>query len=181
MNQPQPSLQIGQIISGALIVSVVAFAAFAVFSRSAHDRDDGKRPADRAPEHGPEDGPSDGLAVLTLMAGAMIGASLLARPFVLGKQDQTAAKLFRGVDGDVIDVPEIRLLGLFQTRTITAMAMLEAPAFLAGIAHMTEGRWEPLAMIGFLVVVMLATFPTESKFQAWVETCRDQSPSIQGN
>ena len=62
-----------------------------------------------------------------------------------------------------------KLLAVFQTRSIIAGALLEGPAFLAGVAYMTERQAAALGIVACAVLLMLITFPTHGRVQAWLE------------
>ena len=62
------------------------------------------------------------------------------------------------------------LLGIFQTKTIIGLALLEGAAFFNLIACIVEHNWWSLAIVGALVFWMLAMFPTKTRVLQWIET-----------
>lgn len=70
--------------------------------------------------------------------------------------------------------PFSRWAGLYQTRLIVRMALLEGAAFFALIAYLLEGQPLSLGLAGGLLFAMLGLFPTRAGIEAWVETQRSR-------
>ena len=62
------------------------------------------------------------------------------------------------------------LHGVFQSKTIVGLALLEGAAFLNIVALIVEHNWWSLAIAGGLVFWMLAMFPTRTRVTQWIET-----------
>ncbi|MEI8017176.1 MAG: hypothetical protein WCH39_03200, partial [Schlesneria sp.] len=61
------------------------------------------------------------------------------------------------------------LPGLFQTRMIIGMALLDGAALFNLIAYVINGHWFSLATAGFLLLLMGMMFPTVREFENWAE------------
>ncbi|MCA9055035.1 MAG: hypothetical protein KDA75_14435 [Planctomycetaceae bacterium] len=61
------------------------------------------------------------------------------------------------------------LCGVYLTKTIVAMALLEGAAFLNLVALTVEHNWWSLAVAGGLVFLMLVQMPTLTRVQQWIE------------
>jgi hypothetical protein len=62
-----------------------------------------------------------------------------------------------------------KLVMVYQTKMIVAAALLEGGCFLALYAYMTERQWPSLTMAAFLLLCMLAHFPTLDRVEAWID------------
>lgn len=65
------------------------------------------------------------------------------------------------------DLP--RLLGLRQASLILGMALLEGVAFLCCVGYLTEGHRIALVLAGFVLLLMLFRFPSETGTRLWLE------------
>ena len=66
-------------------------------------------------------------------------------------------------------------LGVYQTRLITKLALLEGAAFINIVALQAEQSWWSLGMAGFVVILMIAGFPTRSKIEFWTQSQKEMS------
>lgn len=175
MTTPQPSshtpataalaLQTARIITLALTGSVVGFAIIVLAVLRA-----GKP---LAPEAW---GLSGMLTLLALLFAVMnIALSFVVPPQLTrtGLQRVTrdqARDPKPGWEGFPVEAPAV--FPVFQSELIVRLALLEGAAFFAVIAHMMEGTLLPLLAALVLVILMLASFPTDERFRAWVESAR---------
>lgn len=60
----------------------------------------------------------------------------------------------------------------YRSGMMFAFALLEGAAFFNLVAYITEKQWWSLAIVGGLLLMMLARFPTYSKLSQWIETQR---------
>ncbi|HVW01755.1 MAG TPA: hypothetical protein VHB77_15495 [Planctomycetaceae bacterium] len=61
------------------------------------------------------------------------------------------------------------LLPLHQIRLIVGLALCEGAAFFNLVACIVEKQWWSIPIAGFLVIVMLAKFPTYHGIEEWTE------------
>ena len=141
-----PQVRTMQIIAAALMMGVVIFALIVVAQGSLNQ-------------------PAGGNTV------ALMGAGFALLMFVMhltvpGMMAKSAAGRVQG-ENDAG-----RWIGIYQTKLIIGMAMLEGAAFFNLIACMSEHNWWSLAVAGGLVLTMLIQFPTRSRVEQWIETQR---------
>ena len=143
--KPESVGRISQIIAGALVMGVVIFACIAFFIAKG-------------------DGPQ--FPMMSLMAIGFAGVATVMRfviPTVIvngGKAQlkQTAA-----------DEQPMVLAGLYQTKTIVGMALLEGAAFFNLIAYIMEKQVWTYGVVAFLLAVMAISFPSQGQFESWAE------------
>lgn len=68
------------------------------------------------------------------------------------------------------------LAGLYQTKMIIGMALLEGAAFINLVAYIVEKQIWSFGVVGALVLVMVASFPTQWKIENWVEDMKRDLP-----
>ncbi|MGD9857932.1 MAG: hypothetical protein AB7U20_23555 [Planctomycetaceae bacterium] len=139
-SSPEQVVRVLQIITGALVMGVVMFAAIAGLAAGALS------------------GPPSGVivsGVAVVLAAASFVMHLIVPP-VIAKQA-----------GHATDTQG--LYGVYQTKTIVGLAILEGAAFFNIVAAMIENNWWSLAIAGGLVFWMLALFPTQTRVAHWVE------------
>lgn len=61
------------------------------------------------------------------------------------------------------------LCGLYMSRTIVATAILEGAAFMNLAAMMIEHHWWSLIVVGGLLLWMISQIPSPTRVQQWVE------------
>jgi hypothetical protein len=93
---------------------------------------------------------------MAMLAAHVVVPSLVARP----------AKPQRAEDDGA------GLCGIYQTRMIIGLALLEGAAFFNLVACLVEHNWWSLVIAGCLVVWMLALFPTRTRVEQWIENQR---------
>ena len=72
-----------------------------------------------------------------------------------------------------IDVnDDMALYGVYRTKLILGLAMLEGMAFFNIVACIMEHNWWSLALAGCLIVWMLMAFPSQGRVERWIETQR---------
>jgi hypothetical protein len=165
------STRISQIIVGAMVLGVVMFLAVVLLQFGA-----------RQPDH------QAGASRVSYLAAALFVGGVCLSWFVprqmvnaqvakLAKSDRpekpTSATKPAGVDQD-----SAKLLPLFQTKTIIANVLLEAPAFFATHAYMFERQWFTLAIAIAAVVLMLTTLPTRGRVKDWLQSQQDRIDGI---
>jgi hypothetical protein len=151
-----PRIRIMQIIAFALITGVVIFLGFACIQVFVQ-------------REGKPLGPPEGLPIITIAAIVMLfGGAIMS--FVL-PMVMTGAAMQRLSVGSVSKNPANdynSLLSIKQTTLIVGMALLEGPAFMAGIAFLVEARQEALGLAGIAIVGLALKFPTQAKVRAWL-------------
>ena len=149
MNQPSPALdemvRTMQIIAGALIAGVLLFALISVVAIGALSQD------------------SSGTVVSLVGVFLAVAALVMHRvvPSAIEQQARQGASRRLSVD---------QLAGLFRTRLIVGLAILEGAAMLNVVALIIEHNWWSLGITGLLVFWMLAAFPTRTRVDHWIET-----------
>ena len=61
------------------------------------------------------------------------------------------------------------LAGLYQTKMIVGMAVLEGAAFVSLISYISERQFWSYGVVAFLVGVMAISFPSQGQFESWAE------------
>lgn len=139
LQDPEQTVRVLQIITVSLVAGVLLFGGIAVFGLGALD------------------GPPEGFVVSAVGAVVAGGAFVLHLiiPAAIARQAGTA--------------PAWGLYGMYLTKTIVGLAILEGAAFLNIIATIIEHNGWSLAIAGGLVFWMLALFPTKTRVAHWVE------------
>lgn len=140
----------GSIIAGSLIMGVLIFGGIALSQRL------GKEP--------------DEPMLTWVGAGA---AAMLVIPAVVVPRLITNAGLAK-LESYEGDEAETALAGLYQTRMIVSQAIPEGAAFFNLVAYLIEGNWVSLGVVGGLLLMMLAQFPTQGRFENWVRRLREE-------
>lgn len=143
--QIDATVRILRIITVALVMGVVAFGLYVVFGSNALN------PAQ------PPAGPSM-ISYLAAGFALMMAVLHLVIPNLVAKQ---AVSKSNG--------SQQALLGAYQVKTIFALALLEGAAFFNLFALMSEHQLWSLAIVGGLVVCMLARFPTRYMVENWLQ------------
>jgi hypothetical protein len=138
------------IVAGSLVMAVVFFAGIALSQRL------GKAP---------------GEPMLTWVGVGF--AALVIVPAIVVPRVMTNAGLAR-LESYEGDDAERALAGLYQSRVIVAQAMPEGAAFFNLVAYLLEGNWVSLGVVGGLLLMMLAQFPTQGRFENWVKRLREE-------
>lgn len=149
-NAPQPVSpesvgRTSQIISGALIMGIVMFGGVAfVVAKGA---------GDQAP-------------MLAFIGIAFAGMNTVLR-FIVPTIIVNAAKpkLIEANNADRM----VQLAGLYQTKTIIAMAVLEGAALLNLVAYIIDKQLWSYGVVAFLLAVMAISFPSQGQFESWAE------------
>lgn len=130
-----------QIITGALVAGVLFLAAIAVFVLGGLNQ------------------PPNGRIVSGIAtAFAVVAFALhLIVPGIVAKQQRQRTS-------------EENVYGLYQTKTIISLSILDGAACLNIVAFIVEHNWWTLAVAGGLVFWMLAMFPTRTRVEHWIET-----------
>ena len=149
-NAPQPVSpesvgRTSQIISSALIMGIVMFGGVAfVVAKGA---------GDQAP-------------MLACIGIAFAGMNTVVRFFVPTIIVNAAKpKLIEANDADRM----VQLAGLYQTKTIIAMAVLEGAALLNLVAYIIDKQFWSYGVVAFLLGVMAISFPSQGQFESWAE------------
>jgi hypothetical protein len=107
------------------------------------------------------------LSLVGVVFTAMDFVAFLVMPGIMAKN---AAAQLQGMP------EEERWCGIYQTKLIIGLALLEGVVFLNLIACMQEHNWWSLAIAGGLVLLMLLQFPTRTRLEQWIETQRMNNP-----
>ncbi len=145
-----------RIITLAMVAGVVTFGIFVYFSQIA---------IQQPPEvDGAQGANAEHAEKLPLLSYVAAGATFVAFvmhfviPGIVGQQG------LKTVDGDLK-----RQVGVYQTKTLVALAILEGAAFLNIVAFMQEHQLWSLALVAGLVFWMLARFPNRGMIENWIE------------
>jgi len=143
--KPESVGRISQIIAGALIAGVVMFACVAFFI------------AQGEPAKSP---------MLALVGAGMAAMAVVVR-FIVPTLIVNGAKarLKEVANADRMT----QLAGLYQTKMIIGMAVLEGAAFVNLIAYITERQYWSYGVVAFLLGVMAISFPSQGQFESWAE------------
>ncbi|MFQ5734665.1 MAG: hypothetical protein ACE5KM_22250 [Planctomycetaceae bacterium] len=141
---PEQSVRAMQVINFALVAGVMIFALIAVIGIGALEQP----PAGHF------------VSLVAAAAAAMAFVMHLVVPNAIG------AELSGGESGR----DAANWYGVYQTRLIVALAILEGAAFFNLIATISEHNWWSLAIAGVLVFWMLIRFPTRTRVDQWVES-----------
>ncbi len=131
-----------QIITIALILGVVVFAAIAVLVIGALNQ------------------PPQG----NLLSLAAIGGAVAAFGAHFRIPDIVVAQNLKNGNRDAST-----LCGLYVSRTIVATAILEGAAFLNLVAMIVEHHWWSLIVVGGLLLWMASQIPSSTRIQSWVD------------
>ena len=151
MTQYQPALdpngvgRICQIIAGALVTGVVVFATVAFVIAK---------------------GDSPPIPFLSIAAAMFAGVATVMRfivPVVIVNGGKPQLKQSSG------DEQRSLLAGLYQTKMIVGMALLEGAAFFNLIAYIIEKQFWSYGVVAFLLGVMAISFPSQGQFDSWAE------------
>lgn len=155
-----------QIIAAALMMGVLVFAGVA-YTMNPISNPEVEQHGEQA-EQPDMDEISFGLLVVSVMG---LGV-LTARRFVMFTQNRALNQMY--AESESVDTET--LMGLFQTRLIVSMAMLEGIAFFALVMFIVEGDVRLFGIATLMLVWMGANFPTNHKLQMWVTENSGKNP-----
>jgi hypothetical protein len=138
-----------QIIVAALIWGVISFGLFAVFVM----------------EPQPQQQPFLAYVAAAFTVGA-VAMRCIVPGLMAANQRRQLAEQAKGAAGDICGDD---LLGVYQTSTIIAGALLEGPAFFVLIAYPMTGQTWLLGVVVGLLVLMAVQFPTRDRVETWVK------------
>ena len=124
-----------------------------------------KPAAPAAPVQVPADAKLPVITVLALLMAATLVPLSVALSGIM--TDSLRKKRAAAASKDKEDVPA--LMTIFQTKTIIAAALTEAPAFFAAIAYLIEGNPMALALAGLLTAIVAMRFPVRPRVEHWLE------------
>lgn len=145
-----PMLAACKIIAGSLIFGVIAFAAVAIALRLG-----------RIPEQN---------SLVSVIAAVFAAGTVVVRQVVLG---MIAGRAVPSASEPTAPTS----FGMYQTRLIVGLALLEGAAFFNVVAYLIEGHWWSFLVVTALLAWMLASFPTHGRLRQWVED-REQLKSL---
>ena len=143
--KPESVGRISQIIAGALIMGVLTFACVAFFVAKGE----------------PAQSPMLALVGAGMAAMAVVVRFIVPTIIVNGAK----ARLKEVADADLM----IQLAGIYQTKMIVGMAVLEGAAFFNLVAYISEKQFWSYGVVAFLVGVMAISFPSQGQFESWAE------------
>lgn len=151
------SLLTMQIIAGALIQGVVVFLVVVVFLLPP--------PPNRVAVFSSYIGL--GFALVAMAMSLVVPNIILAstkKSLVKGKPSELLKQY-----GEVSNLGFLApLTGLYQTRMIIAMALLEGAAFFNLVSYMMERQPFTLAVVGMLLLALVMNFPTRRGLEKWL-------------
>ena len=149
-----------QIIAAALMMGVLMFAGVAI-SMNPLSTVEAEEQNDR------EEQPVKDEFSFNLMIVSVMGLGMLtARRVVMFTQNRELNKLYSESDSETVNSET--LMGLFQTRVIVSMAMLEGIAVFALVMFTVDADARLLGIAILMLVWMGANFPTNHKLKMWV-------------
>ena len=154
------TLQTLRIIVGVMVVGLLAMIAVSATIGPSQ----AKAAAPAAPVRVPADAKLPVITVLALLMAATLVPLSVALSGIT--TDTLRKKRAAGASKDEDDVPA--LMTIFQTKTIIASALTEAPAFFAAIAYLIEGNPMALALAGVLTVIVAMRFPVRRRVEHWL-------------
>jgi hypothetical protein len=165
------SVRISQIIVAAMVAGVIMFLGVVLFGL-----------VKRQPE-GPIQASSISYLAVAIFAGGVLLSLIVPKQMVNAQVTKLAADGLQYQSGptkahSAVDQDLVKLMPLFQSKTIVANAVLEGPAFFATYAYMFERQPFALAIVVAAVALMLMTFPTRSKVRDWLESQQDRIDGI---
>ena len=145
-----------RIITGALCAGVLFFAGIVLLI--------GTREAEE---------PVLAFVALVLSVFSVLAAAIVPR--MIGKRGQSVSAISPNAQPEESSSPgsdELRrvthAMGIYQTRLIVSLALLEAAAFLNLVAYMLEGQAVNFAVAIVLLALMLIQFPSRTRTENWV-------------
>lgn len=140
--------RVSQIVTGALIAGVVAMGVVTWVTAK------GDAPA---------------LPVVSLVAAGFSGITVVMRFVIPAIMVASQKGMLSGVAEQ--ELPQ-KLAGLYQTKTIVGMALLEGAAFFNLVAYMVDKQVWSYGIVTALLVLMAVTFPSQGQFESWVENMK---------
>lgn len=134
-----------QIVTVALILGVVAFScvAFAIAN-----------------------GPAPAFPFMSLFGLAFAAMTVVLRFMVPAMMLGAVKKsLAESKDEELM----ISLAGLYQSKTIVGMALLEGASLMNLVAYMSEKQNWTFGVVAFLLAVMAVSFPSQGQFESWAQ------------
>lgn len=101
-------------------------------------------------------GRGDGTPIASLIMGGF-AAMDVAAAMIIPARMQPASRRYED------------LLGIWRGRTIIRLAALQGAALANLVGYLIEGKWWSLAIVGTVVLLMLANFPTATRLKHFVE------------
>jgi hypothetical protein len=156
-----------QIIVAAQVAGLVFFLGIILFLNL---QNQGKPP-----------GPARAFPILLPMAfvfaaGGLLMAVVVPRAMTAGARRQIADGTWKPNPRGNAPVPdmketsdEAKLVTVYQTQTIVALALNEAPAFFALIVYMLDGNALALGLALLLIAAQVVRFPTREKVEQWID------------
>lgn len=68
---------------------------------------------------------------------------------------------------------DMAMFGIYQTRMIIGLAMLEGAGMFNAILIMTEDSIQPLVVVALVLLTMASRFPTPGRIDNWIHTQRE--------
>jgi hypothetical protein len=152
-------VRIVQIICASLIAGVVVFAAIAVGLVLSQGPGQGEGP------------PLVSLLAIGFLLPAVVSWFIVPKLVINPQIERIAAGTWTPMAETTSQAPATdagRLLAIYQARIITANALLEGTAFFGLVAYVLEGRSFVLAVPFVAVALMMVTFPTRGRIEAWI-------------
>jgi hypothetical protein len=161
-----PWVRTVQIIHGSLMAGVLFFAGIVLYQNAAEARAK------------PDQPPVISYAAVVMFAAAVVLWALLPGKIADSQVSKIAAGKWTGGasrSGQPAPSTDLgKLLAVYQTKCIIAGALLEAPAFLAGAAYMSERQPFVMGVIAGFIILMGISFPTRGRVLDWVQTRLDR-------
>lgn len=162
-------IRVLQIIAGALVMGLVTFLGIVLFMVQVQNKGVGlARPGGL---------PLISLIAVAYSALAVLLAIVIPRVLVQSGLRRIAAGAWKPPqDANAADYPDdaSKLLAIRQTSIIIGLAILEGSALFACIAYLLEGQSWVLAAAVLIVLLMLASFPTQERLRSWLTAQADQ-------
>lgn len=93
-----------------------------------------------------------------VLTASQLGLALFVPDLVAGRSNQQQSQM----------PDEVQPYGVFMTRHLIRLALLEGAAFFNIVATFIEHNWWSLGIAGVLVGWMLTNFPTRNRVERWI-------------
>jgi membrane protein YdbS with pleckstrin-like domain len=108
------------------------------------------------------------VSVACVLAAAIVPRMMTGTPMRESSVGHSAAQSEASPDSDELN-RVTQIMGIYQTRLIVSMALLEGAAFFNLVAYLIEGQVVNVAVAFVLLVLMMIQFPSRRRVEDWVE------------
>jgi hypothetical protein len=142
---PETVGRITQIVTAALITGVLVMVYVALATAA---------------------GPAPNLPFLSYFGIGFGVLALIARSIV---QASMVAAMKKGLAGQSDQEQTVTLAGIYQSKTIVGMGVLEGASLMNVVAYMTDRQLWTFGVIACLLAMMAVSFPSQGQFESWTQ------------